>query len=279
MTSPMALRALLIGINRYPSMPLQGCVNDAQALRDVLVQRWGARAEDLRLLTDADATAAAIRRELAWLGEAEPGEEPCARLLHFSGQGTWIADEERREPSGHQEALVPFDHPASGFIPMTELWRAGDRLPAAAHLVILRDCCFSPKIRLDLSQEGRFRYLPTSVQEHLRIEAAKQEHARRGAQGPGPARPDRVIVLSACAALEAATEVTSGGLTRGAASHLLAQILGEGARRPLTYQGVVDRLTRRLRVAALPQTPQLECAEERRGELFLGLPPARQEPA
>lgn len=272
----MALKALLIGINRYPSMPLQGCINDAQALRDVLIQRWGARAEDLHLLTDDEATAAAIRRELAWLGEAEPGEEPCARLLHFSGQGTWIAD---RDPSGHQEALVPFDHPASGFIPMTELWRLRDHLPPAAHLVILRDCCFSPKIRLDLSQEGRFRYLPTSVEEQTRIEAARKEHKRSGEPSPARTQPGRVVVLSACAALEAATEVTYGGLTSGAVSHLLVQILLEGAHRPLTYQAVVDRLTRRLRVAALPQTPQLECAEELRGELFLGLPPAQQGPA
>jgi hypothetical protein len=37
----MSNRALLVGINRYPNVPLDGCVNDVKDMANLLVSRCG----------------------------------------------------------------------------------------------------------------------------------------------------------------------------------------------------------------------------------------------
>jgi hypothetical protein len=80
-------RALLVGINHYPSAPLAGCINDARAM-DRLLRRHddGAVNFDTQLLTsDADdVTRAVLREDIAAL-LADPAE---VALLYFSGHGT-----------------------------------------------------------------------------------------------------------------------------------------------------------------------------------------------
>ncbi|RPI25577.1 MAG: hypothetical protein EHM61_14020 [Acidobacteria bacterium] len=79
-------RALIIGINHYPKLPhteLTGCVNDANRMRDVLVGRLGFHPDNVRLMTDDEATGNAIRKALAML-EAESGPADTL-VMHFSG--------------------------------------------------------------------------------------------------------------------------------------------------------------------------------------------------
>ena len=56
------LYALLVGIDAYPPPipPLSGCVNDVTAFAEVLRDRVGEDALDLVVLTDAEATRAAV---------------------------------------------------------------------------------------------------------------------------------------------------------------------------------------------------------------------------
>ena len=107
---PRGDRALLIGIDRYadPRFDLQGAVNDAHNIRDLLSEYFGFDADRIRLLTDAQATRANI------LGEARDwlvaGTRPGARaLLYFAGHGYYQTDEDGDEPDGRDEALVPHD--------------------------------------------------------------------------------------------------------------------------------------------------------------------------
>ncbi len=90
----MATRALLVGINAYEDSPLRGCVNDVLRLRELLEQRYGVRDDQVRLLVDADATRAAIEEGLRWLATPDQEGEPATRLFHFSGHGTFTADED-----------------------------------------------------------------------------------------------------------------------------------------------------------------------------------------
>ena len=57
--------AVIIGINEYTkSQPLQYAVNDAIAIKELLIEKFGFKDENVRLLIDAEATYSSIRNEL-----------------------------------------------------------------------------------------------------------------------------------------------------------------------------------------------------------------------
>ena len=107
---PQGDRALLVGINRHanPAFDLQGAVNDARNMHELLTGYLGFEAGQVRVLTDAEATREAILREAReWLVE---GTRPGARaLLYFAGHGYHQADDDGDEADERDEALVPHD--------------------------------------------------------------------------------------------------------------------------------------------------------------------------
>jgi Caspase domain len=83
----MHRRALLVGIDDYPSAPLAGCVNDARAMQRLLCRHHDGRPNfDVQLLTSDEArvTRARLRAAIDSLF-ADPAD---VALLYFSGHGT-----------------------------------------------------------------------------------------------------------------------------------------------------------------------------------------------
>lgn len=81
-------RALLVGINAYPSSPLNGCVNDTTSMAELLTSpTYNFKSENIRLLVDARATTAAILDHLNWLVQVEPG---ATILFQYSGHGAQV---------------------------------------------------------------------------------------------------------------------------------------------------------------------------------------------
>jgi len=79
-------KALVVGINNYPSAPLMGCVNDANAIANVLTAHGdGSPNFDVKLLTSPTETIdrAALRAAI----EALFSGEPDVALFYFSGHG------------------------------------------------------------------------------------------------------------------------------------------------------------------------------------------------
>src|SRR4051794_27810115 len=102
-TTTAARRALLIGVNHYPSLPpdkqLHGCVNDIVQVRQFLVQQVGFPAAQVQTLlspnpgetvpadigTVGQPTAEAVRVAFATLDAAtQPGDEV---VIYYSGHG------------------------------------------------------------------------------------------------------------------------------------------------------------------------------------------------
>ena len=82
----MARKALLVGINDYPGSQndLQGCVNDATNLYDVLVKYFQFAPSDIVMLSDARARKAAILAGLKTLvAGARDGDTV---VFHYSGR-------------------------------------------------------------------------------------------------------------------------------------------------------------------------------------------------
>lgn len=123
----LARRALLVGINEYrppaagrPLTParngqgrrdwtdLDGCINDAGAIRAMLIARFGFEPDNILVLTDSQATRLAIldafRRHL--IESSLPGD---VAFFYFAGHGSQIINTKSPEPDKRDETIVPAD--------------------------------------------------------------------------------------------------------------------------------------------------------------------------
>ena len=136
--------AVIVGINAYKSWPkLSYAVNDARAVRDTLVRKYGFAADHITTLLDGDATREAI---LAALGDSLADGKKVARddrvLVFFAGHGVT-----RKLPSGKSQGyIVPVDAALQNYqsqaISMTNFQDASDAIPAK-HLFFVMDACYS----------------------------------------------------------------------------------------------------------------------------------------
>jgi hypothetical protein len=83
--------ALLVGINNYASQPLEGCLNDLDLQRNLLIHRFGFNPKDVLVLPDTKATREGILTafEEHLIKQAKPGD---VVVYHYSGHGSRIFD-------------------------------------------------------------------------------------------------------------------------------------------------------------------------------------------
>ncbi len=120
-------KALVIGIDEYPSFPLEGCVNDANAVAELLKTNGdGSPNFDVSLKLNVKTKAEFLDLlDRLFSGQAD------ASLLYFSGHGS---------ASGH---LVTPDYRGRDLgVLMTEVLALANRSLCKNKIVIL-DCCFS----------------------------------------------------------------------------------------------------------------------------------------
>ncbi|MEH2440707.1 caspase family protein [Nostoc sp.] len=102
--------ALLVGINEYSgTIPaLKGCVNDVMLQKELLIYRFGFKPEDIRILTDKQATRQGILTafEEHLIKQAKTGD---VVVFHFSGHGSQVEDRDRDSPDGLNSTFVPID--------------------------------------------------------------------------------------------------------------------------------------------------------------------------
>ena len=148
--------AVVIGIDDYVKWPrLQYAVRDAQALRQMLIERFGFANERVLSLTNRDATRANI---LALFNQQLGGgkvKRDDRIFVFFAGHGAT-----RKLSSGRDLGyIVPADSDPQQFssdaIPMTELQNIAESLEAK-HVLFVMDACYSG---LGLTRGGPSRFL------------------------------------------------------------------------------------------------------------------------
>jgi len=172
--------ALLIGINDYRTVtPLEGAVNDVQALRDVLVENWGFAPQDVHMVVNGEATHANILRELGALQQrSAPGDFV---FVYFSGHGTSALDASSNLPLPYSSgAFVPVDFPDAKrlrelakanrladalIIGRTHLRPVFSALEKDRKVFVLSDSCFSGNMVRAINQAGagHYRFVPISL--------------------------------------------------------------------------------------------------------------------
>jgi peptidoglycan/xylan/chitin deacetylase (PgdA/CDA1 family)/uncharacterized caspase-like protein len=136
--------ALIVGINDYQHWPkLRYAVNDANAISETLVSKFGFKRENIRMLLNGDATR---ERILSTLGDEFTDGKKVQRedrvFVFFAGHGATRTFDENRQLG----FIVPVDADQSNYyataISMTSLREAAD-LIAAKHVYFVMDSCYS----------------------------------------------------------------------------------------------------------------------------------------
>lgn len=138
-------RALIVGIDAYPDpgMRLEGCVNDAFLMSEIL-QENGFEASNIRLLLNERATAEAIWARLEWLLQGTGARHE--RVLYFAGHGAQIPDYGADETIDRvDECLVPvdFDWTRERAITDDRFHALYSQLPYDSKFMAIFDCCHS----------------------------------------------------------------------------------------------------------------------------------------
>jgi hypothetical protein len=186
----MSKKALLVGINAYPTAPLQGCVNDVELMHDLLIQKYDFPADDVRVLCDARATTDAIKHRLDWLvADAKPDD---VLVFHFSGHGSQVRDRgPQDELADHKdEILCPYDLDwRDKVITDDDLAQFIKRVPDGVNFYVVLDCCHSGTGTRDLRPPGEdggnphrinYRYLPPPFDIEARFRNREMTTARLG---------------------------------------------------------------------------------------------------
>jgi len=272
---------LIIAIARYPRASGYSRLssdNDVPLLRAGLI-RQGFDSSMIRVLADSQATRAGILGAIDGLvAQARPGD---VVVLHYSGHGHQITDDNGDELDGLDEVLVPFD--ARGDVdPETykgefhirddelepRLTRLRERVAPGGNVVVFIDACHSGSatrsalpVRGGLPPIGKPARTATRGREDGAGWVTATPSVTRGAPGGTPGLAPMVI-FSAARQDQLASEVelkgedrTAGSLSVGL-SQALANLDAGGAR--VTYRTLFDQVKVWMAGEVPLQTPQLE---------------------
>jgi len=274
----MAKRALLVGINRYQidGADLRGCVNDVKDLSAALVEFYGFSKKDITVLTDGAATKKAMEAGIkALVRDSKKGD---VALLHYSGHGSNVPDDNDDEADGRDEILCPTDLDWKD--PLRDDWLRStfDGLRGGVSFTVIMDCCHSgTNTREFLPPDApvKQRYLPSPwglvAAESGRSLPRKVLSELR--KSPPAARKVRDIVnadlpellITGCRDTQTSADAFINGRYNGALTYGLVNAI-RTAKGKLTYQDLHDRIVAVLKQKKFDQVPQLEGRKTRFGQ-------------
>ena len=137
--------ALLVAINEYEdsSSNLKGCIYDAENMRDILINLYNFKPENIRVVTDERATKKGILERLNWL----VNHENSHLFFQYSGHGAQVVDRNGDElDDGLDEILCPHDMDWDD--PLTDdiLHSYFLKIPKSSSLFMVCDSCHSGTI-------------------------------------------------------------------------------------------------------------------------------------
>ncbi|MEO5945245.1 MAG: caspase family protein [Chitinophagaceae bacterium] len=218
-------KALVIGIDTYspPSNSkeaksttrppeawndLSGCKNDAEAMREILISKFGFAPTDVKELYNTKATRATIIRSLRELLNTTP--ENGIAVFYYAGHGSQIRNSlAQNDDDGYNETIVPADVWRKDTVDITDKQMSaifGEFVKKKIKLTAIFDCCQSGSMARGLF-EGKSRYInrneydlkdpsnPTPPEEiansgYLRISASQADEVAKEHKDDNPNVPN-----------------------------------------------------------------------------------------
>jgi len=268
----MAKKALCVGINDYPveGGDLAGCVNDANAWADLLVDRFGFARSSVKMLIDRRAKKRAI---LDGLNNLLAGSS-AGDILVFtnSSHGSYVPDTDDDEPDGYDETLCPWDV-KDAQITDDELRGILDGVPRGVRFTMISDSCHSGSVTrasLDglipgvrFKDKRRVRFLNPALVRRTRLLPDSLGTKPRGRIGTRAGM--RHVLVSGCRDDEYSYDARIGSNFHGAMTYHAIKAI-RAARYKITPAQLAKELNRRLPDAGFDQHPQVsgQAAAKRR---------------
>jgi len=141
-------KALLIGINYKEEAKLDGCINDAVAMKNMLIDAYGYTQNSVTVLRDDVQDEHILPTRINILNELKNIANESVNLdevwIHFSGHGSYVKDDNNDETDGKDEMILPMDFKTSGNITDDELRLQLNNMKCMVYITM--DCCHSGTI-------------------------------------------------------------------------------------------------------------------------------------
>ena len=233
--------ALLVGINKYatPGSDLQGCVNDVLNLKDILINMFEFKPENIRVLLDEQATYNNIIFNLKWLVKHEDSE----LVFQNSSHGSYVPDMNGDEIDGYDEILIPYDHNWNR--PLTDdiLSDVFSLIRSNSFLTFLCDSCHSGTVFRSLVNKPKF----LKPKKDLDITQLKVKR-----MGNGTGALNRIL-FSGCKDNQYSADAYINGIWQGAFTEAYTTYINPAISWGDMYEDVITHL----RSGRFDQTPQL----------------------
>ncbi|HEY7166484.1 MAG TPA: caspase family protein [Candidatus Binatia bacterium] len=278
----MAKKAVLIGINRYriAGADLRGCINDVKNMQGVLTGSYGFKPADITVITDFGASKKAIQSGITKL--VRDGRKGDVLLIHYSGHGSNVPDDDGDEADDRDEIVCPADLDWKD--PLRDDWlrKTFDSLRAGVSLTVITDCCHSGSITRAVQPPDApviQRYLPSpwdlvaaesgrkvrgSVKTGLRKSKAAAQKTKDVVEIDIPE-----VLVTGCRADQTSADASIGGSFNGALTYNLVAALADAKGRELSYRDLHTSTMAKLKRGRFDQVPQLEGAKKRLDQPFL----------
>jgi hypothetical protein len=268
----MKNKALLIGINKYPDPrnELRGCVNDILDMEHFITESNKVyQRENIKKLTDKDATKKGIITQIKWLVEGvQPGDQI---LLHYSGHGAQVPTMNGTvEKDGLDEVICPYNFNGSNdtILRDKEFAQLFSGIPKGVHFIWISDSCHAEDLSRDpkMAWEGQYRYFMGAKEAYNEAVSTKTESYQDNAT-----RLENVIntslngaLLSACASHELSADAFINNRYNGAFTYyLIKNLLEYGNSKPMDL--IIKLVNSDLANHGYDQNPQTEGLLENKG--------------
>lgn len=250
-------KALLIAIDEYldEGIPnLKGTVNDACALRRLLIQKYGFQDEYIKLLFDDAATEKSIRASLDNLVSERNAELDI--VVFYAGHGSQLPDDNKDEADKADETILPYDAVFKGGrtdIRDDDLGKYfGQIADTSKSLSVIFDSCHS-------GTATRSRLRARHVERGLEFsDAASLSESLIDLPAAADRRESNFLFISSASSNQKAKEVNKNGHSRGAFSHAFTKLL-ESKSNNLSVQELIALAKIELEKAGIRnQTPTVE---------------------
>lgn len=258
----MGKKALCVGINNfknYPGSSLNGCINDAYDMEDVLLNYMGFELNDVVKLIDKEATKASIMDNLKEMVEGAKAGKYDSLVFSMSSHGTQMLDTSGDEPDNFDEAFCPYDLDVEG-----DLWDPGRiivddelhdlfiQLPENVALEVYLDTCHSGTGLREMEpiRDREPRYIPPPSREVFQ---------KAGVKGfKHPPLLGNHILWAACRSDQTSADANIDGEWHGAFTYYFCREL-DACKNKLSRGEILKKVREELKINNYSQVPQLEC--------------------
>lgn len=261
----MSKRALCVGINNfknYPDNSLNGCINDAYDMRDLLVKYMGFKDKEIFKILDKDATKVNIMKNLKEMVEGAKKGKYDSLVFSMSSHGTQQPDTSGDETDRMDEAFCPYDLKSSAsswdmdhIITDDELHDLFIELPEKVNLEVFLDTCHSGTglKAIEPLPDQQPRYIPPPTLENI---PSSDKSLTKGSS-PLEEAGDKHILWAACQADQTSADAHISGEWHGAFTYYLCQAINQCENKK-SREKIINMVVKDLKENKYDQIPQLE---------------------